>query len=61
MNLTACRDCGFMVDPNSRGCPQCALNLEAERMIDKVVWRFIIPALTLLLVGIAVVVYFAVN
>ena len=26
-----------MIDPNSRGCPTCAMNLDAERMIDKVV------------------------
>jgi uncharacterized protein (UPF0212 family) len=37
MNPIRCRDCGNMIDPNSRGCPTCAMNLEAERMIDKVV------------------------
>jgi len=26
-----------MIDPNSRGCSTCALNLDAERMIDRVV------------------------
>ena len=37
MNLIPCRDCGNMIDPNSRGCPTCALNLDAERVIDKIV------------------------
>lgn len=37
MNLIPCRDCGNMIDPNSRGCPNCALNLDAERMIDRLV------------------------
>ena len=35
MNLIPCRDCGNMIDPNSRGCPTCAMNLDAERMIDR--------------------------
>ena len=26
-----------MIDPNSRGCSTCARNLDAERMIDKLV------------------------
>ncbi|HEV8368845.1 MAG TPA: hypothetical protein VGQ39_12905 [Pyrinomonadaceae bacterium] len=37
MNLIPCRDCGNIIDPNSRGCTTCALNLDGERMIDKVV------------------------
>jgi hypothetical protein len=37
MNLIPCRDCGNMIDPRSRGCPKCALNLDGERMIDRVV------------------------
>jgi len=37
LNLVACRDCGSMIESNSRGCQTCALNLEAERMIDRVV------------------------
>ena len=27
-----------MIDTRSRGCPKCARNLDAERMIDKVVF-----------------------
>ena len=37
MSLVPCRDCGTLIDPNSRGCPTCAMNLDAERMIDKIV------------------------
>ncbi len=37
MILIPCRDCGNMIDPRSRGCPKCARNLDAERMIDRVV------------------------
>ncbi len=37
MNLIPCRDCGNMIDPSSRGCSTCAMNLDAERMIDKFV------------------------
>ena len=38
MNVIPCRDCGNMIDPNSRGCPTCAMNLDAERMIDRFVF-----------------------
>ncbi|HEX9425875.1 MAG TPA: hypothetical protein VF899_21735 [Pyrinomonadaceae bacterium] len=37
MNPIPCRDCGNMIDPSSRGCPTCAMNLDAERMIDRIV------------------------
>ena len=37
MNLIPCRDCGNMIDPRSRGCPKCAMNLDAERIIDRIV------------------------
>ncbi len=37
MNLVPCRDCGNMIDLSSRGCPKCARNLDAERMIDRLV------------------------
>ena len=57
MNLIPCRDCGNMIDPNSRGCPTCAMNLDAERMID----RFVLCGLLLggiLIAGIVVMLYF---
>ena len=46
MNLIPCRDCGNMIDPNSRGCTTCALNLDAERMIDRfVLWGLVLAAI----------------
>ena len=53
MNLIPCRDCGYLLDPTSRGCPKCAMNLEAERMIDRFVWRKLVPALVLLAIAVA--------
>ena len=47
MDLIPCRDCGNMIDPRSRGCPKCARNLDAERMIDK----FVLGALVLVIVA----------
>lgn len=38
-----CRDCGYVLETAARGCPRCALNLEAESMIDHLVWRRLLP------------------
>lgn len=35
MNLVPCRDCGQLIDLDSRGCPRCARNLDAERAFAK--------------------------
>ena len=43
MSAKTCRDCQLVLEPNARGCPRCALNLEAENMIDRFVWRWFIP------------------
>ena len=37
MRLAPCRDCGLEIDLDSRGCPQCARNLDAERTVAKVI------------------------
>ena len=37
MSLAPCRDCGMLIDLDSRGCPRCARNLDAERAVAKVV------------------------
>jgi len=58
MSLIRCRDCGYLLDPKSRGCPQCAMNLEAERMIDRFVWRKLVPALILLAIAVAGVLFY---
>jgi hypothetical protein len=53
MTTVSCRDCGLVLPPAARGCPRCALNLEAESMIDRFVWRRLVPAL--LIVGLAII------
>jgi hypothetical protein len=58
MNPIPCRDCGYLLDPKSRGCPKCAMNLEAERMIDRFVWRKLVPALILLAIAVAGVLFY---
>jgi len=55
MKLIPCRDCGNMIDPGSRGCPKCAMNLDAEKMID----RFVLGGLVLaVIVATAIVALF---
>ncbi|HEX8070499.1 MAG TPA: hypothetical protein VF546_11140 [Pyrinomonadaceae bacterium] len=36
--MEACRDCGAGVAAGARGCPVCARNLEAERMLARYLW-----------------------
>ncbi|HLN98335.1 MAG TPA: hypothetical protein VK208_07740 [Pyrinomonadaceae bacterium] len=48
MTAVQCRDCGYMLQPADRGCPQCALNVEAENMIDRFVRRRFVPGVILL-------------
>jgi hypothetical protein len=43
MKLIPCRDCEQMVSPDARGCPTCARNMEAERML----WKYFRRALAL--------------
>ncbi|HEU4933971.1 MAG TPA: hypothetical protein VFT48_17925 [Pyrinomonadaceae bacterium] len=44
-----CRDCGNQLEENARGCPRCARNVEAERMIDRFIWQRLVPLLILVL------------
>jgi hypothetical protein len=46
------------VDGDARGCPRCALNFEAENMIDRLIWRRFVPALALLVLAIAVILFY---
>jgi len=48
MNPIVCRDCGRVLEAKVRGCPECALNFEAEEMIDHLIWRRILPAVVVL-------------
>ena len=45
-----CRDCGNELELNARGCPRCAMNVEAEQMIDRLIWKRIVPLLIVVLV-----------
>lgn len=57
MSGRICRDCNYEVEANARGCPRCALNFEAENMIDRFVWRRLVPGLVIVLVAAIVLVY----
>jgi len=41
--LKPCRDCGHLLGPTERGCPRCAMNVEAETMIERFIWRRLVP------------------
>lgn len=47
MSAKTCRDCGNVLEQTARGCPRCALNFEAENMIDRFIWRRLMPGLFL--------------
>lgn len=56
MNQKSCRDCGYLLEPNARGCPRCAMNVEAETMIERFVWRRLLPiAVTIAVIAAAIV------
>jgi len=57
MSLKVCRDCGSHLELNSRGCPTCALNFEAEGMIDRFVLRLFVFVFAIVTIGIAVFFY----
>lgn len=56
MESILCRDCGQRLAPDARGCTKCALNLEAERMIDRLVRRVLLAALMLAAIVLLVVI-----
>ncbi|HSQ20436.1 MAG TPA: hypothetical protein VLR92_08675 [Blastocatellia bacterium] len=58
MNKKPCRDCGYLLDANARGCPRCAMNVEAERKIDGVIGGVLI--FVALIVG-GTVIYFVLR
>jgi hypothetical protein len=58
MSARPCRDCGCLLEPNVRGCPRCALNLEAEIMIERFVWGRLVPGiLVVAVVGTGILCY----
>ena len=57
MSAKTCRDCGNVLEHDARGCPRCALNFEAENMIDRFVWRLLMPSLLVLVVAVITLIY----
>lgn len=57
MNAKTCRDCGNALDEAARGCPRCALNFEAEDMIERFIWRGLVPGLFLVVLAAFALVY----
>jgi len=57
MSAKTCRDCGNVLAQEARGCPRCALNFEAENMIDRFIWRLFVPALFLLCLAVVALAY----
>jgi predicted amidophosphoribosyltransferase len=58
MSAKTCRDCGNVLEQTARGCPRCALNFEAENMIDRVILRRVVPGLFLVTLAVIALVYF---
>jgi len=47
-----------VLEPKARGCPGCALNFEAENMIDRFVWRVVLPGALLIVMAVIACIYF---
>ena len=58
MSAKTCRDCGNMLEQNARGCPRCAMNFEAESMIDRFIWRLVFPGLFIVLLAVVALIYY---
>jgi hypothetical protein len=56
MSTKTCRDCGNVLDRSARGCPRCALNFEAESMVNRFVLGLLLAGL--LLVVVVIVAFF---
>ena len=55
MSPRICRDCEYEIEPHARGCPRCALNLEAENMIDRFIWRRLVPSVVIVTLVVVIV------
>jgi len=58
MFTKTCRDCGNVLEQDARGCPQCAMNMEAENMIDRFIWRRLVPSVIVVAFVVVALVYF---
>jgi hypothetical protein len=47
-----------VLEPEARGCPRCALNFEAENMIDRLMSRVILPGILLIVMAMIACIYF---
>jgi predicted amidophosphoribosyltransferase len=59
MSTKTCRDCGNVLDQSARGCPRCALNFDAENLIDRFIWRRFLPSVIVVAFVVAALVYFS--
>ena len=57
MSAKTCRDCGNVLEQTARGCPRCALNFEAETMIDRFIWRRVLPSVGLAIFAVIALIY----
>ena len=57
MSTKTCRDCGNVLAQDARGCPRCAMNFEAESMIDRFIWRRFVPGIIVIALLIVAFVY----
>lgn len=57
MTEKTCRDCGNVLEQTARGCPTCALNFEAEDMIDRFIRRRLAPGLLVVILAVIAFVY----
>jgi len=58
MSTPTCRDCGNVLEQHARGCPRCAMNIEAENMIERLIWRRVVPGVILVAFAVVALVYF---
>lgn len=58
MSTRTCRDCGNVLPQTARGCTRCAMNMEAEDMIDRLIWRRLVPGVVVLTFAVVALVYF---
>jgi len=58
MSAKTCRDCGNVLEQNARGCPRCAMNFEAENMIDRFICRRVLPGLSIVVLAIIALIYY---
>ena len=61
INRKTCRDCGHLLENTARGCPRCAMNVEAENMNERFVWRRLVPGVIIIAVLAAAAIVYLVR